>query len=373
MPHSRADLLLCDVAANRVLRSQCMGIDKEISTASARRYCERGLYVGAAQHRGSGCFHELHHGTQSSLGTISVNLDRTAVNHTPVALRELVARRLIEATKLPDFLIIGAQKAGTTALADYLAEHPDVVRPKGKEIHFFDIDYMKGVSWYKSHFEVGRRRKLRSLALGKRLVAGDASPYYLFHPLAPVRCFQLLPEARIMIMLRDPVARAYSQYHHEVRIQFESLSFEEALEAEPDRLRGEIEKIHADPSYHSIAHQHFSYLSRGIYLPQISSWLKYYGPDQILILSSEIFLASPAEQYQRVLRFLGLRKCELSAYPHKNVGDYEPMSPKTKARLIEYFTPHNSMLRRYLNSIWAEVGDSVVSRWPSISRLKKAS
>jgi hypothetical protein len=307
------------------------------------------------------------------VGTFRVNRGGSEGNHATGPLLGSVAQRFIDATKLPDTLIVGAQKGGTTSLADYLLEHPDVVRSRCKEIHFFDINHPNGVNWYRSHFEVGRRRKLRSLVAGRRLVTVDASPYYLFHPLAASRCSQLLPKARIIIMLRDPVARAYSQYHHEVRIQFESLSFERALEAEPGRLRGEIEKLHADPCYHSIAHQHFSYLSRGIYLPQISSWLKYYGPDRILILSSEQFLADPARQYQWVLRFLGLRHWQLASYPARNVGNYEPISGETEARLVEYFTPHNRMLRHYLNSIWAGVGDSVVDRWSTTAKFKKAS
>src|SRR5262249_9067945 len=111
----------------------------------------------------------------------------------------------IGGTKLPDFLFIWAQKAGTTALANYLAAHPSIVPHKWKEVHYFDLNYEKGVKWYLSHFEIGRRQRMANLLQGKRLVTGDATPYYLLHPRAADRACALVPRARIIIMLRDPV------------------------------------------------------------------------------------------------------------------------------------------------------------------------
>jgi Sulfotransferase domain len=266
-------------------------------------------------------------------------------------------------TTLPDFLIIGAQKGGTTSLADYLNAHRDVVPSQYKEVHFFDNDYGKGVDWYRSHFQVQVRHRIRKMLLGIRFVAGDATPYYLLHPLAASKCHALLPEARIIVMLRDPVDRAYSHYHHQVRHGHEFLSFEEALEAESSRLEGQLERFAADPLYRSFDHQHFSYLARGVYLPQIESWRTFYSPQQILVLSSEQFFAQPSVEYHRVLKFLGLQAQELREYPAQHVGSYQPMSAATRIRLIEYFAPHNHSLREYLNSTWPGVGDCVVSKW----------
>jgi hypothetical protein len=266
---------------------------------------------------------------------------------------------------LPDFLIIGAQKAGTTSLASHLAAHPNVISPKWKEIHFFDLNYSKGVNWYRSHFPVGRKRHVKTHLRGQRLLAGDATPYYLLHPQAPFRAFSLVPGARIIVMLRDPVGRAYSHYHHEVRLGKESLSFEEAIEAEPSRIAGEAKRLEAEPSYESQGYQHFTYLERGLYLNQIRRWLRFYRPDQLLILSSEQFFEDPASEYKRVLRFLNLPQWELPSYPAEHVGKYSPIPAATRDRLVKYFAPHNLALQKYLNSNWSGSGDAIVRRFAS--------
>jgi hypothetical protein len=271
--------------------------------------------------------------------------------------------RLFRAHTLPAFLIIGAQKAGTTSLASYLAAHPSVVSPKWKEVHFFDLNYTRGVEWYRSHFPMGPRRRLRSRFHGRRLLAGDATPYYILHPQAPSRAWHLIPAARIIVLLRDPVDRAYSHYHHEIRLGKESLSFEDAIAAEPSRIAGEVERLEAEPAYESFNYQHFTYLERGIYSDQMRRWLNYFRPDQFLVLSSEQFLKSPAAEYRKVLKFLGLPEWELPAYPAEHVGSYPPMSATMRERLLDYYAPHNQALRQYLNSHWPGSGDAIVERF----------
>ncbi len=270
---------------------------------------------------------------------------------------------LFAGNKLPDFLIIGAQKAGTTSLANYLAQHPSVVAPKWKEVHFFDLNYEKGPAWYRSNFPISRRERLERRLQNQQLLSGDATPYYILHPCAARRAFDLIPKARIIVMLRDPVDRAYSHYHHEIRLGKESLPFEEAIAAEPSRIAGEVEQLEADPLYKSLNYQHFTYLARGVYCDQIRQWLRYYRRDRVLIVSSERFFESPALEYRRVLKFLGLMPWELSAYPAEHVGKYQPISYATRDRLIKYYSPHNQILRQYLNSTWPGVGDTVVDRF----------
>jgi len=261
---------------------------------------------------------------------------------------------------LPDFLIIGAQKAGTTSLASYLAAHPGVAPSKCKEVHFFDLNYEKGVDWYRSHFSIAAGQGLRSRLRGRRMQTGEASPYYIFHPLAASRAFDLLPATRVIVLLRDPVDRAYSHYHHEIRLGAEALSFEDAIEAEDQRIAEEEQRLALDSSYISFNYQHFTYLKRGIYADQIRRWLRYYRPEQFLILSSERFFQDPALEYQRVLHFLGLPPWDLPAYPAELVGTYRPLPTATRKYLQEYFAPHNSALQRLLNSVWPGTGDVVL-------------
>lgn len=288
-------------------------------------------------------------------------------------VRALLARQL-QIHPLPAFLIIGAQKAGTTSLASYLAAHPNVVSPLWKEVHFFDLNYKEGEQWYRAQFPIGGRRWIRNRLLGRRLLAVDATPYYLMHPLAASRVARLIPAAKIIILLRDPVDRAYSHYHHEIRMGKEDLSFDEAIAAEPSRIAGEVQRFQAEPFYEGFNYQHFTYLERGLYANQISTWLRYFRADQILVLSSEQFFRNPAVEYRRVLKFLDLPAWELPAYPAEHVGSYSPMPLEIRSRLLEYYVPHNRTLRRYLNSKWPGAGDEIVDRFsnsPSHTRISE--
>ena len=262
--------------------------------------------------------------------------------------------------RLPSFLIIGAQKAGTTSLASYLAAHPSVVSPGFKEVHFFDLNYNKGTDWYRSQFPIGGRQRLANRLYGQTGVAVDATPYYMLHPMVPYRAWKLIPSARIIVLLRDPVARAYSHYHHEVRLGHEKLSFEEAIAAEPSRTAGEADRLRLEPSYQSFAYQHFTYLERGIYWAQIRHWLNYFPPEQFLILSSERLFESPASVYRGVLKFLGLSAFELPGYPAEHVGRYPRLSAELKDQIFRYYEPHNHVLRKFLNSNWPGSGDAIV-------------
>lgn len=295
------------------------------------------------------------------------HLDRLQIHKWPNSFLGRLPRgshmALLSRTKLPDFLIIGAQKAGTTSLASYLAAHPCVAPAKRKEIHFFDLAYENGVDWYRSQFPTSRKVRLKALFRGRPLLSGDATPYYLRDPRAPSRAHNVVPKARIIVMLRDPVDRAYSHYHHEIRLGRESLSFEEAVAAEESRIAGEGQRLLRDPRYVSENYAHFTYLKRGLYAEQIRAWLEYFPCEQVLILSSEQMFENPAEEYRRVLRFLRLPKLELASYPVEYPGKYQAMKAATRERLSEYFAPHNRSLRDYLDSKWRGSGHAIVDRW----------
>lgn len=255
------------------------------------------------------------------------------------------------ARPLPDFIIVGAQKGGTTNLYDLLAAHPNVAPASTKEVHFFDLDFGRGVNWYRSHFPLAPQRT------AGRTLTGEASPYYLFHPCAPARMARVVPRARLILMLRDPVDRAYSHYQHRFRKGVETLSFEGAVEAEEKRLDGELEKMLRDERYNSFDHQNYSYLSRGVYADQIPAWSRHFGDDAMLILKSEDFFEHPARVFGRVLDFLGLPGWEpelTDASARKRHGRrYEPMNSATRERLREYFEPHN---RRLYESLGRDFG-----------------
>jgi hypothetical protein len=247
------------------------------------------------------------------------------------------------AGRLPDFLIIGAQKCGTSSLYRLLCQHPYVEPAARKEVHFFDTQFDRGMSWYRSHFPSPAMRE------GRKVLTGESSPYYLYHPHAAVRAGEVVPQAKLIALLRNPVDRAYSHYHKRVKGKPEALRFEDAIEAEAQRLRGEREQMLADESYESLTYQTFSYLSRGIYVDQLMEWRRYFGQGQILVLKSEDFFAEPRETFGAVLEFLGLPAWEPDTYGHRNSGSYQQkMRSVTRRRLEGYFEPHNRRLYDYL-------------------------
>ena len=156
---------------------------------------------------------------------------------------------------MPDFIIIGTQKGGTTSLYRYLIDHPNIAPIYIKEPHYFDIHFHKGIGWYRSHFPTAVEKYYARHVEKHDLITGEASPYYLFHPRAPQRVAKTLPKAKLIILLRNPVDRAYSQYQHQLRQPgVEPLSFEEAIAYEEKRLAGEEEKILRDEKYDSFNH-----------------------------------------------------------------------------------------------------------------------
>lgn len=244
----------------------------------------------------------------------------------------------------PDFLIIGTQKGGTTSLYQYLVQHPSVAAARRKEIQYFSEQFARGPVWYRRHFprRVGKDPR-RWVGRGRRLT-GEATPYYVFHPHAPRRVRELLPQVRLIAMLRNPIDRAYSHHRYHTRLGDEALSFEDAIDAEPARLVGELEKMLADESYVSDAYRNFSYLARGAYAEQLERWLALFPREQLLVLSSEAFFRDPATEYRKVLRFLGLEERDLAEYQAANVGRYEAMAPQTRARLAAHFREPNRRL-----------------------------
>jgi Sulfotransferase domain len=246
---------------------------------------------------------------------------------------------------LPDYLIIGAQRAGTTSLFKYLVQHPAVGRPfLGKGAHFFDTNYSADLDAYRAYFPTTAYKWYVKASRRTDFVTGEGSPYYLAHPHAPYRIAETLPDVKLIALLRDPVERAYSHYQHEVARRFEDLSFDEALEQEPKRLAGEVERMRSDPSYNSFALQHHSYLSRGRYAEQLEVWYGLFPKEQILVLRSEDLFSDPERIYRDALRFLGVPPISLREYDVFNPRTYTGMSPEARRRLVEYFAEPNERL-----------------------------
>jgi Sulfotransferase domain len=248
---------------------------------------------------------------------------------------------------LPDFLIIGAPKCGTTSLYYLLTRHPHVKPAAAKELHFFSSHFDLGIQWYRRCFP------RPTLEDGRSTITGEATPSYLADLYAPARVYEVVPQARLIVLLRNPVDRAYSHYQMGRRKGWETTAtFEEAVGAEK-ALRPPGEGETTSGPKNSIAIDEDSwYLTGGIYVDQLARWSSLFPAEQMLVLRSEDFSCRPEETLKRVLGFLELPSWEPEAgglRRNLHTGGYEQeMRPDTRRRLEEYFEPHNRRLYTFL-------------------------
>lgn len=283
----------------------------------------------------------------SAVTTLSTTGRRAAKKAVRLAAEATVAGRV-----LPDFLLIGGKRCGSTSLYRYLTDHPAVVpmvpaREHIKGLYYFAQHYDRGPRWYRSHFPT--RSTMSAVARRHGVaVTGEASPYYLGHPLAAQRAATALPDVRILVVLRDPVERAFSHYREQVRRGREPLTFAEALDAETHRLAGEHQRLVDNPSYYSRAHEHHAYATRGRYADNLEDWLTRYPSERVLVLRSEDFFADPQSAYDAVTDFLGLPRHRLEATPKHNFRGAAVMDPAVRERLMRYYEEPNRRLERML-------------------------
>jgi hypothetical protein len=244
--------------------------------------------------------------------------------------------------------MIGAQRCGTTSLFLALSAHPQVMRPVfRKGINYFDLNYFRGAGWYRGHFPVSMTARRKAARWGEP-VAFEASGYYIYHPFAVERLARDLPAAKLVVMLRDPVERAFSAYKHEHARGYEHESFERALELEDERLAGEIDRMRSDPRYESFSHRHHSYRHRGHYAEQLERVLGFFPRDQVYIIDSEAFFRQPAKEYQGLLAFLGLYPFEPTSFGQYNGHPGQAMTPASMDMLRDYYAPHDQRLVKLL-------------------------
>lgn len=213
----------------------------------------------------------------------------------PLILLQLPVNAQAHSVNHPHFLVLGAQKAGTTSLYHLLQLHPQVYLPECKEVHYFSLEAYRPMMWYEAHFTKANKDQL----------CGDITPYYLFHPECPPRIQRVLPNAKLVVLVRDPVDRALSQYFHACRLGFEDLGLEEALNAEEARLWGHETVLKVKCAHH-ISHQRHSYLSRSRYEQQLRRYLHYFDKNQLMVIRSETLYQDTTETWSNLLDFLEL-------------------------------------------------------------------
>lgn len=237
-----------------------------------------------------------------------------------------------DTVKFPNFIIIGSQRCGTTSLYTYLAQHPQILTPIKKEMDFFSWHFHRGIDWYLAHFPL--------MPEGEEFVTGEASPSYFDYREAPERVYSACPEAKLIVLLRNPVDRAISHFYRLKDLNWEGRSLDRAIS-------DEIERLNQNPEY-IIGEEPGNYLARGRYVEFIKNWLDFFPKEELLVLKSEDLYAGAAATVKQVLAFLDLPEYQLSEYQNTNPGFYPRVNESVRNLLSDYFKPYNQELEEYL-------------------------
>jgi hypothetical protein len=248
-----------------------------------------------------------------------------------------------QAGRLPDFVIFGAQRSGTTYLYDLLVQHPSVHAASHKEVHFFDYHYRRGERWYRGNFPSAQQD-----GNGGGLVCGEATPTYVAYESAPARVRELMPDVKLIALLREPVARAVSHYHHFRRLGNEQRSFEDAIDWEYGYLSSGNRPLLLDSPDRGSDQL---YLSLSAYAPQLELWLSTFPREQLYIAPAEELFENRDAVLADLATFLGLRY----PFPPQSVPPkqfpYPEVAEETRRRLTELFAPYNRTLESLLGRL----------------------
>jgi len=277
------------------------------------------------------------------------------------------SKRVITRKKriLPSFIIIGATRAGTTSLYWHLIAHPNVLPAARKEIVFFNYAFHKNPLWYRIFFPTVAEVETAKIQNGQKImISGEATPSYLIDPNVPKRISKMIPNVKLIVLLRNPIDRAYSHYQHSVLSGVEKLPFEQAIKKESERISKSFEELKNDNnSYNDNFASYymklmtfkiknyfsFSYLHSGKYYEHLKNWMEIFPKKQFLIIKSEDFYDHPKNIFKRVQDFLDLPNYELRNYKRHWEIKYNPMNDNLRKTLKEYFEHHNSKLYKYLD------------------------
>lgn len=246
---------------------------------------------------------------------------------------------------LPRFIVIGAQRSGTTSLFAYLTRHPSVRPAYRKEVHYFDLHYDRGEYWYRSHFAL-------SSELKPGITTGEATPNYLAHPEAASRTHALVPDAKLLVLLRDPVERTHSSWRLNRRQGWETRTFEEAIEQELSQGSNGAKEggaRHRNPAKRDDPLR-WSYLLKSQYADHLDRWLLLYPLDQLLIIQSEHLFSQPERPLKAISEFLEIQGADVSRFPRVNATEEDEIDPAIRSQVADYLAPYNQRLEQLVGT-----------------------
>ena len=268
--------------------------------------------------------------SQVSPRTRSSDMTQQARTRVPMSTRRRLARWRVTARRpssslrrLPDILIIGAQRCGTSSLYKYLGQHPAVIPSIRKEVEYFSTRYTEGLAWYKSHFPLRRPS-----SMGQSLTFEATPDVSCSIPCLQKGLLRWFPTPAVIALFEDPVSRAYSQYQHNRRLGHEPLSFDAALDTRT-RIGGELERIKVDPVHPARMLRRHGYVERGKYDQQLERWLERFPPNNIHVVRSE---DSSPHRMPRTRKFSASSSCRSLSQPSSLTTAHEGRLRTCRAR-----------------------------------------
>jgi hypothetical protein len=244
---------------------------------------------------------------------------------------------------LPDFIVVGFGKAGTTTLYHYLSEHPCIMKSSHDHLGFFDSNFELGLNFYKSFFPT-KFSKFFLKYTKKCFRTYDVTASYIREPLSAKRILKTLPKIKLIIICRNPVDVAYSYYFNDPSLKG-GLSFEEAIKNEIKMVENEIKNSKNYPR--NLLEK--SFLARAIYYEQIEIWYELFPKNQLLVIEAEDLAKDHIKTFNKIFDFLDLPRYDIKNFEKQNVSKYPPIKEETRKFLIDYFKPYNEKLYKLIN------------------------
>jgi len=255
---------------------------------------------------------------------------------------------------LPDFLILASGASGTTSMMELYLQSNKYIKPsKTNEIFYFDKKYYNHVNWYKIFFPTIFEKFFQIHILKKKFIVGEDTGKYLLHHQAPKRVKETIPNAKFIVMMRNPIDRSFSNYKRQIRNGKQKLTFEESINIENNTVQKELDAIKKDENYHG-QYLAQAYLTRSKYVNALERWFEFFPKEQFLFINTDDYFKNPIYSYHKILEFLNLPKHTPKITGKRGISQRDKskdtkLKPETQKYLKEYFKPYNEKLFKLIN------------------------
>lgn len=249
-----------------------------------------------------------------------------------------------------DYLIIGAEKSGTTSLYQYLRQHPEVLSSVEKEIDFFDMEYEHGIDWYLAHFPPAFEQTIskQSPSQPQKWITGETSANYLYSNVTPARVFKHFPNIKLAVILRNPIDRAVSRYNMMMRNGVEQRTLETAVQEEMTIIQNAMMRSSDGQTIPWKVLNRCRHVGNSLYYYHLERWLSVFPAKQLFVIQSEELFTQPAQTLAQLYTAFGLSAHTVKDYPKHNSGRYSPAESSVRQQLSDFFAPHTRKLETLL-------------------------